>query len=97
MRLRQQPYQTTLTYAYKWPIYSWLKDNQIANVHFRRNPAEVNYFAPRSTDFTAAYELLYNDCILDKFAYNIFTSISVPSNSIELDEIELDEEIEDDY
>ena len=84
---RQQPYETHLEMAYKWPIYSWLKDNKIENIHIRRNPQPVNYFSPNPIDFTTAYESLANSIILDKFIYNAFNSFTVPSDETEPAEV----------
>ena len=79
---RENPYRTTITPAWKWPIYKWLKANQVPNVHVRRNVnRDINFFVPDPTDFTFAYENLCTEnggcIILDKFIYNLLKSLEV--------------------
>lgn len=65
---RQPPYKTHLEMNYKWPIYEWLENNKIINPHQERNMQKVNRFIPDVGNFTFAYESLYRNTILDKFA-----------------------------
>ena len=66
-------YESSYTPAYKFPIYSWLKQHQLTNLHIRRQPREVNFFLPDDVgDYTIAYESLYKSVILDRYINNLF-------------------------
>lgn len=82
---RHQSYETQLLPCYKWPIYEWLQNNKVRNVHVRRNPQPVNFFEPDPQDFTFAYESLAKDVILDKYVYDelkeLIDNIDTPRQS----------------
>ena len=71
---RQQPYLTHLEPLYKWPIYKWLIDHKIENVHIKRQRQKINYFCPDINKYTIAYESLYKDVLLDKYIYDYFVN-----------------------
>lgn len=66
-------YESSYCPAYEMPIYSWLKQHQLTNLHIRRQPREINYFLPDNIeDYTVAYESLYKSIILDRYINNLF-------------------------
>ena len=71
---RQQPYLTHLEPLYKWPVYKWLIDHKIENIHIKRQRQKINYFCPDINKYTIAYESLYKDVLLDKYIYDYFVN-----------------------
>ena len=71
---RQQPYLTHLEPLYKWPIYKWLIDHKIENIHIKRQRQKINFFCPDVNKYTIAYESLYKDVLLDKYIYDYFAN-----------------------
>ena len=76
---RQQPYLTHLEPLYKWPIYKWLIDHKIENIHIKRQRQKINYFCPDINKYTIAYESLYKGVLLDRYIYNYFINNDLSS------------------
>ena len=64
---------------YKWPIYKWLTDHKIDNIHVKRQRQKINYFCPDINKYTIAYESLYKDVLLDRYIYNYFINNDLSS------------------
>ena len=76
---RQQPYLTHLEPLYKWPIYKWLTEHKIENIHIKRQRQKINFFCPDVNKYTIAYESLYKGVLLDRYIYNYFINNDLSS------------------
>lgn len=86
-------YESSYCPAYQMPIYGWLKQHQLTNLHIRRQPREVNFFLPDDVaDYTLAYESLYKGCILDRYINNLFYGMGEALQDASIDDEDSSEE-----
>lgn len=86
-------YESSYCPAYQFPLYSWLQQHKLTNLHIRRQPREVNYFLPdRVDDYTVAYESLYKGIILDRYINNLFYGMDLAKSDASTDESDAKED-----